>query len=102
MLAKGEFDDQLLALAAKESRNASRDERQKIEMCEVGCAGSKCRMNSRSTGFENAQPWMRTVWNAAVRAYGSTSAGELDFFRQADGPKGRSRNRAVYEATELA
>jgi hypothetical protein len=45
---------------------------------------------------------MRTVWNAAVRAYGSTSGGELDFFRQADGPKGRSRNRAVYVATELA
>jgi hypothetical protein len=45
---------------------------------------------------------MRTVWNAAVRAYGSTSAGDLDFFRQADGLNGRLRNRAVYEATELA
>jgi hypothetical protein len=31
LLAKGEFDDHLLAVAAKESRNASHDERQEME-----------------------------------------------------------------------
>ncbi|MCP5070201.1 MAG: hypothetical protein GY946_26840 [bacterium] len=41
LLAKGEFDDHLLAVAAKESRNASHDERQEMEWslhgdCDIG------------------------------------------------------------------